>query len=407
MMATIRPRMDLREGTMTLESPRCGRRRLVVSIRPLDALRSLGMTGRDGDPGGSRETAELWPRRNRGPGPQRGWSCSPVHRRPESPPGACSQKESSAADRASGRTASSRLPDLGKCYDEADSSGSDALSSSETLSVQDEGAHVQAPAEALKDSAPPTGRGPEGSRGTSLMVCGDSVCGWLMPEGDMRVVDGDVLQCSSGLSPGQSASDPDPDPSRQLDQIQEWFRQAVGRPCRLVRQAQGERHASGRRAGGGQASNEAHVPLLGLDGISPSSSAPLENGISSPLPPPSSRNLGFANDGQFMLLNAASLSDLASRMAVKGGRQRGVARGAAALEARQFRPNLVVGGFEAYAEDNWGSVQVCRASCHSSVQSLLSFQCAEPLVIPVQRCYFPRQPASCRSPYESIKAFNT
>jgi hypothetical protein len=61
--------------------------------------------------------------------------------------------------------------------------------------------------------------------------------------------------------------------------------------------------------------------------------------------------LGFANDGQYLLINAASLADLNARLATSG-------RESKALDERRFRPNLVVSGFEAYEEDRWIEVKV-------------------------------------------------
>lgn len=79
---------------------------------------------------------------------------------------------------------------------------------------------------------------------------------------------------------------------------------------------------------------------------------------------------GFANEGQFLLMNSASLEDLYQRMALQAkqaehaeqARQphngHHTAQSAAALS--RFRPNLLVGGqnMAAYAEDDWQEVQI-------------------------------------------------
>ena len=70
---------------------------------------------------------------------------------------------------------------------------------------------------------------------------------------------------------------------------------------------------------------------------------------------------GFANEGQFLLMNDASLTDLNQRMAsqaVPAGQTSKVKGSATALS--RFRPNLLVGGhgMAAYAEDGWQELQI-------------------------------------------------
>lgn len=70
---------------------------------------------------------------------------------------------------------------------------------------------------------------------------------------------------------------------------------------------------------------------------------------------------GFANEGQFLLMNDASLTDLNQRMAsqpVSAVQTSNVKHSAIALS--RFRPNLLVGGdtIAAYAEDSWQELQI-------------------------------------------------
>ncbi|MEW5316353.1 MAG: hypothetical protein WDW38_007732 [Sanguina aurantia] len=83
----------------------------------------------------------------------------------------------------------------------------------------------------------------------------------------------------------------------------------------------------------------------------------------------------FANDGQYLLVNAASLADLNARMAaghgceqlggggMEGGMVSGAPFGPPQVDIGRFRPNLVVSGFAAYAEDGWSSVSVGALQC--------------------------------------------
>ncbi|HYC36679.1 MAG TPA: MOSC N-terminal beta barrel domain-containing protein [Usitatibacter sp.] len=61
------------------------------------------------------------------------------------------------------------------------------------------------------------------------------------------------------------------------------------------------------------------------------------------------RLVGFADAFAYLLLGEASLADLNARLLAKGHKP---------LPMNRFRPNLVVSGGAAYAEDTWGDVQV-------------------------------------------------
>ncbi|HET7732024.1 MAG TPA: MOSC N-terminal beta barrel domain-containing protein [Usitatibacter sp.] len=62
--------------------------------------------------------------------------------------------------------------------------------------------------------------------------------------------------------------------------------------------------------------------------------------------------VGFADGYAYLLVGEASLADLNARLA---------ARGHPALPMNRFRPNVVLRGSDAYAEDAWGDVRVGSA----------------------------------------------
>lgn len=62
--------------------------------------------------------------------------------------------------------------------------------------------------------------------------------------------------------------------------------------------------------------------------------------------------VSFADGYAYLLIGSASLEDLNRRMA---------ARGARALPMNRFRPNIVLGGSEPYAEDTWKEARVGSA----------------------------------------------
>ena len=64
------------------------------------------------------------------------------------------------------------------------------------------------------------------------------------------------------------------------------------------------------------------------------------------------RLVGFADGYAYLVTNAASLEDLNARLA---------GRGHPALPMNRFRPNIVVQGAAAYAEDGWGELEIGEA----------------------------------------------
>ena len=64
---------------------------------------------------------------------------------------------------------------------------------------------------------------------------------------------------------------------------------------------------------------------------------------------PEGRPVGLADGFPLLLLSEASLADLNARVGMRGG---------APLPMNRFRPNIVVAGARAFAEDSWRDIQV-------------------------------------------------
>ncbi|KAK9787728.1 hypothetical protein WJX73_008150 [Symbiochloris irregularis] len=119
---------------------------------------------------------------------------------------------------------------------------------------------------------------------------------------------------------------------------QEWLRQAVGLPCHLVRQQPGSRRSSLQRA----AQEVQQQPMQ-------------------------SRNtLGFANEGQYLLLNSSSLRDLRQRLSAAQADASSTDSSSSVLPSSifagvsRFRPNFVIGAADLapFSEDAWRFVQL-------------------------------------------------
>ena len=87
---------------------------------------------------------------------------------------------------------------------------------------------------------------------------------------------------------------------------------------------------------------------------------------------------GFANEGQFLLLSAASLREVASRLPEDTGSSAPGKAGKAPSAASQdpghvarFRPNLVVDGPELrpFEEDDWQGVRIGACSLRTNSES--------------------------------------
>ncbi len=71
----------------------------------------------------------------------------------------------------------------------------------------------------------------------------------------------------------------------------------------------------------------------------------------------SERLVGFADGYAYLVAGEASLADLNARLA---------ARGHPALPMNRFRPNLVVAGSAAYAEDGWKDIRIADAALRAA-----------------------------------------
>ncbi|KAG2491424.1 hypothetical protein HYH03_010212 [Edaphochlamys debaryana] len=204
--------------------------------------------------------------------------------------------------------------------------------------------------QAAADGAVQSVRLDAGLRLERVQVCGDTVCS--------DVVDA----CALGAAGGEEG-------------VRRWFAAVLGAPCRIVQQRPGARRVRRpgthltKRGGGGEEDGGG-----GGGGEAPGGG------------PQAGAAVGFANDGQYLLVTQASLVDLRSRLASDsagsgtdhtgtgsstagggeaqaGPRTRGGAHGAQGPDGEdlltRLRPNLVVEGpWLPYAEDGWRGVRV-------------------------------------------------
>lgn len=191
----------------------------------------------------------------------------------------------------------------------------------------------------------PVASGAEAGRVETIQVCGDRVCGLLV---DMQRV---VLE-----EAGCGASTPSPHQQQGEEAVRQWFQRAIGIPCRLVRQSAGARRTKRTDVRPPATPGPADATYAATAGDAGGSGSKAVLGVEA------GSAVGFANDGQYLLVNSASIVDLNARLA--GSSPRVPIHGARPshpADERRFRPNLVVDGFAAYAEDSWLDLQVGRA----------------------------------------------
>ncbi len=112
----------------------------------------------------------------------------------------------------------------------------------------------------------------------------------------------------------------DPVTARAVDRRADaWFTELLGRPCRLVHMADGERRK-----------------------VDPDHARPGDT-------------VSFADGFPLLLIGDASLDDLAARAPVP-------------VSMRRFRPNVTVRGAEPFAEDRWGRIRI----------GAVEFECPKP-----------------------------
>ncbi|KAG0579095.1 hypothetical protein KC19_4G072700 [Ceratodon purpureus] len=116
------------------------------------------------------------------------------------------------------------------------------------------------------------------------------------------------------------------------EEVAEWFTEALGVPCTLVRK-------------------EPKVfPLKSQRGRSVSRQSDSNT-----------RDLSFANEGQVLLVSKDSVDELNRRVAaaLHADDQRQDMVSPLSVDALRFRPNIVVSGADAHDEDNWQSIDIC------------------------------------------------
>lgn len=108
--------------------------------------------------------------------------------------------------------------------------------------------------------------------------------------------------------------------------IDVWFSNAVGRPCTLLRSSGIQNFAC---------SNRSRMSGLCRD---------------------FETKMNFVNEAQFLLVSEESVNDL--NAILRSNVEKGLHGQSIQVSASRFRPNLVVCGGEAYAEDGWGSLRI-------------------------------------------------
>ena len=160
-------------------------------------------------------------------------------------------------------------------------------------------------------------------------------------------------------------------PQAQAGQLGSWFQEAIGIRCVLTRHQAGGRTAM--RSTDRPRSQSKQVPPQQIHQLSQDpATLPLrgDTDVSSDMPPLSrsrskagpdaaqdgSSSLGFANEAQLLLLNAASLALVDQKLLDKTGQR--LAGAALPTEVSRFRANVLVGSAQLppFAEDCWEEV---------------------------------------------------
>lgn len=147
------------------------------------------------------------------------------------------------------------------------------------------------------------------------------------------------------------------------DEIDNWFSNAVGRPCTLLRSSASKNYACSNRS--------RSVRACGDD----------------------KSRLNFVNEAQFLLISEESVSDLNNRLSSRGSPIQ--------VNPMRFRPNLVIAGGEPYAEDGWRSIKIGNkyftslGGCNRCQMINLTFQAGE-----VQRI---NEPLATLAAYRRVK----
>jgi uncharacterized protein YcbX len=170
-----------------------------------------------------------------------------------------------------------------------------------------------------------------------------------------------------------------------LSAVEEWFEAAVGVRCRVVQAATHARTvklAPVRQKAGGSEQGAAGADVAG--GREADQSSKQESQQQQKQQQQPEQQLGFANEGQYLLLNLSSLDALlAPQQQQEEEQQEGLGHAGGAASAGvtssthpgassdpasvlRFRPNLVVSGLPAWAEDSWSAVQIGAVQLQSA-----------------------------------------
>ncbi|KAL8126629.1 hypothetical protein AgCh_013760 [Apium graveolens] len=116
------------------------------------------------------------------------------------------------------------------------------------------------------------------------------------------------------------------------DEVDDWFSNAVGRPCTLLRSS----------------------------GLAGSKRYPCSNrNQSAGMCIDAKSKLNFVNEAQLLLISEQSVSDLNTRLSSKNV-EKGSPEAPIQVNPMRFRPNLVIAGGEAYAEDGWQCIRIAK-----------------------------------------------
>jgi molybdenum cofactor sulfurtransferase len=132
-------------------------------------------------------------------------------------------------------------------------------------------------------------------------------------------------------------------------EVSSWFSEALGIPCTLVRQQPKSRTVHRQKAR--KLSGHTNAGSTNLESARDVHSNDKEGDSS----------LGFANEGQFLLVNRASVDELSRKIEETGASKQGTGTGRSGLEGlepERFRPNLVVQGLQPFEEDTWRGVRI-------------------------------------------------
>jgi uncharacterized protein YcbX len=160
-----------------------------------------------------------------------------------------------------------------------------------------------------------------------VKVCGDTVC--------CKVLAAAVAGGTNSSSSGSSS-------------MQDWFQRAIGTRATLVQQ----QHAT----------RTARQPQHPAGSTSSSNAATTTSTSTSPSSSSASSSISFANEAQLLLVSEASVAELSRLLQAKEP-------GTAPLDPLRFRPNLVVAGAPAFAEDAWAGLVVRPALPGSGAES--------------------------------------